>query len=104
MKIKVINKDDEKYSFSIKTLEKNPWAEAAKKYKVGDKVKGVIIKHNQHGAFASIESGVSGLVHSSNFKTEADMYAEMGIGETHTFTIFNFVPKEQKLILTPETK
>ena len=32
------------------------------------------------------------------------MYAEMGIGETHTFTIFNFVPKEQKLILTPETK
>ena len=104
VKIKVINKDDEKYSFSIKTLEKNPWAEAAKKYKVGDKVKGVIIKHNQHGAFASIESGVSGLVHSSNFKTEADMYAEMGIGETHTFTIFNFVPKEQKLILTPETK
>ena len=104
VKVKIINKDDEKYSFSIKVLEKNPWSKAKEKYKVGDEVKGVIIKHNHHGAFASIESGVSGLVHSSNFKNEEEMYMEMGIGQTHTFTIFNFVPDEQKLILTPKTK
>ena len=68
--VKIISVDDEKYSLSIKALEKNPWQEVGEKYKVGDTVKGVIIKQNQHGAFASIESGVSGLIHISNYKDE----------------------------------
>jgi hypothetical protein len=33
----------------------------------------VIIKFNKHGALASIEEGISGLVHISEFGTEAKM-------------------------------
>ena len=74
------------------------------KYKVGDTVKGVIIKQNQHGAFASIESGVSGLIHISNYKDEDELYTTLEIGKTYPFVISNFIPLEQKLTLIPENK
>lgn len=48
--VKVIDIKDGKISLSIKALKLNPWDKAAEKYKKGDKVNGVVIKYNKHGA------------------------------------------------------
>jgi len=95
--VKVIDVSKDKISLSIKALLKNPWTNASKKYKKGDIVKGVVIKFNQYGALVSIEEGVSGLIHISEFGTEEDLKEKLELGKTYTFQITFFGPKEQKM-------
>jgi len=95
----IINIADGKISLSVKILKPNPWNEVKDKYKVGDIVKGVVIKFNKHGALVSIEEGVAGLIHISKFESEADMKAKLELGKTYPFQIILFEPKEHRLIL-----
>lgn len=95
--VKVIEVKDGKVSLSIKALRPNPWVEAEKKYKKGDEVEAVIIKFNKYGALASIEEGVSGLVHISDFGSEAKMKETISLGKTYKFKINVFEPKNQKM-------
>ena len=100
IKVKVIEVKDGKVSLSIKALRENPWIEAAKKYKKDDVVSGVVIKFNKHGALASIEEGVAGLVHISEFGTEEKLREKLELGKTYNFKISIFDPKEQKMALS----
>jgi len=52
-------------AYSIKRLQKDPWAEAISKYKVGDIVEGEIQKVVPYGAFVRIDKGLNGLIHIS---------------------------------------
>ena len=70
IRAKIIEVKDGKISLSLKQLKANPWTEAGKKYKKDQAVTGVVIKFNRHGALASIEEGVAGLVHVSEFGSE----------------------------------
>lgn len=78
-------------------MKPNPWLEAEKKYKKGDEVEAVVIKFNKYGALASIEEGVSGLVHISDFGSEAKMKEKISLGKSYTFKINLFEPKNQKM-------
>lgn len=100
IKVKVIEVKDGKISLSIKALKENPWTEAAKKYKKDDIVSGVVIKFNKHGALASIEEGVAGLVHVSEFGTEEKLREKLELGKTYNFKINIFDPKDQKMALS----
>jgi small subunit ribosomal protein S1 len=100
IKVKVIEIKDGKISLSIKAMRDNPWTEAAKKYKKDDVVSGVVIKFNKHGALASIEEGVAGLVHISEFGTEEKLHEKLELGKTYNFKINIFDPKEQKMALS----
>jgi len=100
IKVEVIEIKDGKISLSIKALKENPWTEAAKKYKKDDVVSGVVIKFNKHGALASIEEGVAGLVHISEFGTEEKLREKLELGKTYNFKINIFDPKEQKMALS----
>lgn len=100
IKAKIIEVKDDKISLSIKALKTNPWEEAGKKYQVGSVVSGVVIKHNKHGALVSIEEGVAGLVHVSEFESEENLRQTIELGKTYTFTINVFDPKEQKMTLS----
>lgn len=100
IKAKIISIKDGKISLSIKALKTNPWDAAAKKYGKGEIVKGVVIKFNKHGALVSIEEGVSGLAHISEFESEADMKQKLELGKTYPFQITLFEPAEQRLTLS----
>lgn len=100
VKVKIIEVKDGKISLSMKALKENPWSEAKKKYKKDDVVSGVIIKFNKHGALASIEEGVAGLVHLSEFGSEEKLREKLELGKTYNFKINIFDPKEQKMALS----
>ncbi len=100
VQVKVIEIKDGKVSLSIKALKENPWKHAAETYKKGQEVTGVIIKYNKHGALASIEEGVAGLVHISEFATPQDLRETLELGKTYPFTITLFEPKDQRMTLT----
>lgn len=100
VQVKVIEVKDDKISLSIKQLKENPWVGAAKKYKKDQEVQGVIIKYNKHGALASIEEGVAGLVHISEFESEEQLRNTLSLGQSYTFKITLFEPKEQRMTLS----
>jgi small subunit ribosomal protein S1 len=99
IKVKIIEIKDGKISLSIKALKENPWAQAEHKYKKDDIVQAVVIKFNKHGALASIEEGVAGLVHISEFGSEEALRSKLELGKRYTFKISLFEPKEQKMTL-----
>lgn len=100
VRAKVIDVKNNKISLSIKQLQQNPWDAVAEKYKKGDEVDGVVIRHNQHGALVSIEEGVAGLVHISEFENEEDLRNTLNLGQSYRFQITLFVPKEQRMTLS----
>ncbi len=100
VRVKVIEIKDGKISLSIKALKENPWKEAEKKYKKDDEVSGVVIKFNKHGALASIEEGIAGLVHISEFGSEEKLHDKLELGKTYKFKITMFDAKEQKMTLS----
>lgn len=100
VQVKVIEVKDDKISLSIKQLRENPWNEAANKYKKDDVVNGVVIKYNKHGALASIEEGVAGLVHISEFESEEALKNTLPLGGVQKFKISLFEPKDQRMTLS----
>ncbi|QSH39649.1 S1 RNA-binding domain-containing protein [Candidatus Kaiserbacteria bacterium] len=100
VRVQVIEVKDGKVSLSIKALVEDPWTAASKKFKKGDKVKAVVIKYNKHGALASIEEGVAGLVHVSEFGGSEQLRDELRLGSLYPFTITLFDPVEHKMTLS----
>ncbi len=97
--VKIIEIKDGKISLSVKQLQQNPWQSVTNKYKKGDQVEGVVIKFNKHGALASIEEGIAGLVHVSEFGTEEKLRANLELGKRYPFSISLFEPKEMRMAL-----
>ena len=100
VKVKIIDIKDGKISLSVKQLKENPWQTASSKYHKGDQVEGVVIKFNKHGALASIEEGIAGLVHVSEFGNEETLRATLELGKRYPFTISLFEPKEMRMALS----
>ena len=101
VKVKVIELKDGKVSLSLKALIEDPWIAAGAKYKKDQKVDAVVIKYNKHGALASVEEGVAGLVHISEFTSEDDLHAKLELGKVYPFIITFFEPKERRMTLKP---
>lgn len=80
--VQIIGIEGEKISLSMKRLLKDPWVEAAEKYKVGTKVKGPITRITTFGAFVSLEKDINGLIHLSEIShdkvTEVDKVLKSG--------------------------
>ncbi len=100
IQVKVIDIKDGKISLSIKQLSEDPWVSAAGKYKKDDTVNAAVIKYNKYGALASIEEGVAGLVHVSEFESEATLREALQLGKTYPFSISLFEPKEHRMTLS----
>jgi small subunit ribosomal protein S1 len=100
VKVKVIDIKDGKISLSMKQLLEDPWVTAAGKYKKDDSVEAAIIKYNKYGALASIEEGVAGLVHVSEFESEAKLRETLSLGKTYQFKITLFEPKDHRMTLS----
>jgi small subunit ribosomal protein S1 len=52
-------------SLGMKQLQPHPWELASEKYKVGERVKGMVTRVADFGAFVELEKGVEGLIHLS---------------------------------------
>ncbi len=99
VRVKVIEVKEGKISLSVKALKENPWKAASEKYKKGMEISGVIIKYNKHGALASIEEGVAGLVHMSEFASPAELRETLELGKSYPFAIKLFEPADQRMTL-----
>ena len=63
--VKIIKVDPEKNRVSVgmKQLEEDPWSQVKNKFKVNDKVTGIVTNVTDYGVFIEIQNGVEGLCH-----------------------------------------
>jgi small subunit ribosomal protein S1 len=60
-----IDHQKRRISLGLKQLQPHPWDAAAQKYKPGERVRGVVTRLMDFGAFVELEPGVEGLIHIS---------------------------------------
>ena len=97
VKAKIIAIDGDKISLSVKALKPDPWEVNKEKYKKGDIVEGKVLRLNKFGALITLETGIYGLAHISDFGTEKKMRETVEIGQTYIFQIVNYKPEDKKL-------
>jgi len=100
VQVKIIEVTPEKVSLSIKALTDSPWELAKSKYEKDMEVEAVVIRYNEHGALVSVEEGVAGLVHVSDFKDIAELKDKMSLGMSYKFKINAFDAGKQKMTLS----
>jgi small subunit ribosomal protein S1 len=64
-KVLKIDSDKRRISLSMKQLQPHPWDSVAEKYKAGERVRGVVTRLMEFGAFVEVEPGIEGLIHIS---------------------------------------
>lgn len=65
VRVEKFDKETGKVGLSYREVGDNPWDKAQSKYYVGARVKGVVSRLMEFGAFVKLEPGVEGLVHIS---------------------------------------
>jgi len=67
LEVKVLKIDPEtrRIALGLKQLQPHPWDAVAEKYKAGDRVRGVVSRIADFGAFVELEPGIEGLIHRS---------------------------------------
>lgn len=99
VRAKIIDIQGDKVSLSLKALKDDPWEKLAEKYKKGDTIHGKVTKYNAFGTFVEVGDKIQGLVHISEFGTEAKMKEALEIGKEYDFKILLIDPPEHRMSL-----
>jgi len=102
VKAKIISIDGSRISLSMKALKKDPWVKATEKYRIGQPVKGKVLKINPFGAFVELDRDIHGLAHISELSNERinDPSEVVNIGKDYTFRILSIEPENHRLGLS----
>jgi len=109
IKAEIISIENSKIFLSMKKMSADPWTGIEKKYQVGQKVPGTVIKVNPFGLFVELEENIQGLAHISQLtdKPVGNINDVAKAGDKLDFYIVSMEPKNHRLGLSlskPETK
>jgi small subunit ribosomal protein S1 len=102
VRAEIINIEGSKIFLSMKKLVEDPWKLVAAKYKVGQSVKGKVLKINPFGLFVELDPDIHGLAHISELanKPVKDVNEIARIGDEFDFRIINIDPDNHRLGLS----
>jgi small subunit ribosomal protein S1 len=97
-----IDVENRRLSLSIKDLEPNAWDRFFETRRLGDTVKGRVVRFANFGAFVEIEEGIEGLCHVSELSDERVEKPEdaVKIGQELQFKILKLDPAQKKIGLS----
>lgn len=97
---KIIDIQGDKVALSLKALKQDPWTAIAEKYRKGDIIKGKVTKFNPFGAFVEVEPHIQGLIHISEFGTEARMREELKLNSIYDLRVNLIESREHRMSLS----
>tara|TARA_Y100000310_G_scaffold344335_1_gene456526 strand:+ start:11901 stop:13154 length:1254 start_codon:yes stop_codon:yes gene_type:complete len=102
IKAQIINVEGSKIFLSMKKLKDDPWKNVGEKYKIGQKVKGKVLKANPFGLFVELDPDIHGLAHISELsdKPITDSTEIAKIGDIVEFKILSIEPNNHRLGLS----
>jgi small subunit ribosomal protein S1 len=97
-----IDLENRRLSLSIKDLEPNAWDRFFETHRLGDVVKGKVVRFANFGAFVEIEEGIEGLCHVSELSDERVEKPEdaVKVGQVLPFKILKLDPGQKKIGLS----
>lgn len=96
-----VDHDKQRVSLSLKNLEPDPWLEAEKNIKEGDKVEGTITRIKHFGAFVEVFPGVEALLpHSDVVEIQNQRDCILKVGDKIDTYILKFNPSDKRISLT----
>lgn len=107
IKVEIIGVDEEKQrvSLSLKSQQPDPWIEASKIIKEGEKIKGNVIRIKHFGAFIEVYPGVEALL---PYKELVDYQNKNGKtlqqGDEIETTVIRFYPEDRRISLSTSDK
>ena len=101
-KILKIDAENKRVSVGYKQLQPKPWDKVAEKYKVGDVIKGKIVRLVKFGAFVEVEKGIDGLVHVSEISNKwlENPVSTLQVGQEVDVKILAINPENEKITLS----
>jgi len=98
---------NERISISMKKLLADPWDQVTTKYKPGSMYNGKIVRITDFGAFVSLEPGLDGLIHISDFESEKRINHPrevVKLGQAIEVQITNIDQGKKRIALKPASK
>ncbi len=99
-KVLFIDKDNERFSLSIKDLNPNPWQSIDMRFPVGAMVTGPITNITDFGLFVEVEEGIEGLVHISEMGRDKQKMAGLKVGDLIKAKVIHSSPTERRIGLS----
>ncbi len=99
-KVLSIDKDNERFSLSIKELNLNPWETIDQRYPVNSVVSGPITNITDFGLFVEIEEGIEGLIHISELSRDKEKMAALKVGDVIRAKVIHSSPQERRIGLS----
>ncbi len=98
--ILAIEPDNRRLSLGMKQLEPDVWETFFNTHRVGDLLKGKVLRSAAFGSFVEIAEGVEGLCHNSEAVDEHGAPLKLEAGEEREFKIVKMNPEEKKVGLS----
>ena len=95
-----VEPQNRRLSLGIKQLQPDVWESFFASHRVGDVVRGKILRTAQFGAFVEIAEGVEGLCHISEAGDPVDGHSKLEQGLEHDFKIIKINVEEKKVGLS----
>jgi len=103
VKILKIDPAKKRISLGLKQLQADPWATAADRYHVGDRVKGKVARATDFGAFVELEPGLDGLIHLSEMSWSKKQQKPSELvkpGDAVEVVVLSVNPADKRISLT----
>jgi small subunit ribosomal protein S1 len=95
-----IEPEHRRLSLGIKQMQPDVWETFFATHRLGDVVKGKVLRTAQFGAFIEISDGVEGLCHNSEATDSHGAPMKLEPGQEHDFKIIKMNPEEKKVGLS----
>jgi small subunit ribosomal protein S1 len=99
-KVLYIDKDNERFSLSIKDLTPNPWQTIDQRFPMGSVVAGPITNITDFGLFVEVEEGIEGLIHISEQSRDKQKMAALKVGDTIRAKVIHSSAEERRIGLS----
>jgi small subunit ribosomal protein S1 len=95
-----VEPENRRLSLGVKQLQPDVWDTFFAQHRIGDVIKGKVLRTAQFGAFVEIAEGVEGLCHVSEAVDATNKQVDLVVGEEHEFKIVKMNQEEKKVGLS----
>lgn len=100
-----IDHDKQRVSLSLKSLQADPWEEATKVIKEGEKITGTVIRIKHFGAFVEVYPGIEALLPYKEIIEYQNQTGEtLEVGKSIETTVVRFNPEDRRISLSVSGK
>ena len=95
-----VEPENRRLSLGVKQLQPDVWDTFFAQHRIGDVIKGKVLRTAQFGAFVEIAEGVEGLCHVSEAVDGTGKQVDLEVGQEHEFKIVKMNQEEKKVGLS----